>query len=127
MNGISLILEFKENLNKKELVGTKCRACGSVRVYPNFYCRRCGNTNFEKVKFTGKGTLITYTVLHAVPSRFKENAPLVIGLVELEEGGRISAQLDASEDELSVGKKLEAIFQERDGRILLKFKPLGGT
>jgi uncharacterized OB-fold protein len=126
MNGISLILEFKENLNKKELVGTKCRACGSTSVYPNFHCRKCGNTSFEKVKFSGKGTLITYTILQAVPSGFKENSPLVIGLVELEEGGRISAQLDVSEDELSVGKKLEAIFQERDGRILLRFKLLGG-
>jgi uncharacterized OB-fold protein len=59
--------------------------------------------------------------------RFKENAPLVIGLVEFEEGGRISAQLDASQDELSVGKKLKASFQEREGRIILKFKPIGGV
>jgi uncharacterized OB-fold protein len=127
MIDISLIQEFKESLTQKNLIGRKCRACASISVYPNFYCRKCGNTNFERVKFSGKGTLITYTILHAVPSRFKENAPLAIGLVELEEGGRISAQLDASEDELSVGKKLEAIFQERDGRILLKFKPLGDS
>ena len=126
MNDLTIIQEFKENHKKKELIGIKC-ICGSISVYPNFYCHKCGNTNFEKVKFSGKGTLITYTILHAVPSRFKENAPLVIGLVELEEGGRISAQLEASDDELSVGKKLEAIFQERDGRILLKFKPFGGV
>ena len=126
MNDLPMIQEFKENLKKKELIGIKC-ICGSISVYPNFYCRKCGNTNFEKVKFSGKGTLITYTILHAVSSRFKENAPLVIGLVELEEGGRISVQLEASEDELSLGKKLEAIFQECDGRILLKFKPFGGT
>ncbi len=126
MNDKSLIQEFKENLKKRKLIGTKCRTCGSIGVYPNSQCRKCGNASFEKVKFSGKGTLITYTILHAVPLRFKENAPLVIGLVELEEGGRISAQLNASQDELSVGKKLEAIFQEIDGRILLKFKPLGG-
>jgi hypothetical protein len=125
MPDISLIQGFKENLKKKKLIGTKC-SCGSISVYPNFYCRKCGNTNFERVEFSGKGTLITYTLLHAVPSRFKEMAPLAIGLVELEEGGRISAQLEASEDELSVGKKLEAIIQERDGRIFLKFKSIGG-
>ena len=125
MNHLPPIQEFKESLKKKKLIGTKC-SCGSISVYPNFHCRKCGNTSFEKVKFSGKGTLITYTILHAVPLRFKENAPLVIGLVELEEGGRISAQLDVSQDELPIGKKLEAIFQKKDGRNLLKFKPLGG-
>lgn len=126
MNDLPLIQEFRENLKKKELIGIKCSICGSISVYPNFHCRTCGNVSFEKVKFSGKGTLITYTILHAVPSKFKQDAPLVIGLVEFDEGGRISAQLDASQDELSIGKKLEAIFQEKDRRILLKFKPLGG-
>jgi len=126
MNDLSPIQEFKENLKRKELIGIKCSACGNISLFPSFHCSKCSNASFEKVKFSGKGTLITYTILHAVPLRFKENAPLVIGLVEFEEGGRISAQLDASQDELSVGKKLEAIFQERDGGIILKFKPLGG-
>jgi uncharacterized OB-fold protein len=127
MNDLMPIQEFKENLKKKELIGIKCSACGSISVYPDFHCHKCKNTSFEKIKFSGKGTLITYTILHAVPLGFKEKAPLVIGLVEFEEGGRISAQLDASQNELSIGKKLEAIFQERDGRILLKFKLLGGS
>ena len=126
MNDLPFIQEFKENLKKKELIGIKCSRCGNISVYPTFNCRKCGNASFKKVKFSGKGTLITYTILHAVPSKFKENTPLVIGLVEFDEGGRISAQLDASQDELTIGKKLEAIFQERDGRILLKFKPVGG-
>jgi uncharacterized OB-fold protein len=125
MNNLTPIQEFEEGLKNKKLVGTKC-SCGSISVYPNFHCSKCSNASFEKIKLSGKGTLITYTILHAVPLRFKENAPLVIGLVEFEEGGRISTQLDASQDELSVGKKLEAVFQERDGGIVLKFKPLGG-
>ena len=127
MNDLTLLQEFKKNLKKKELIGIKCTACNRINVYPNYYCTDCGNTGFEKVRFSGKGSLITYTILHAVPSRFKENTPLIIGLIEFEEGGRISAQLDVSQNELSVGIKLEAIFQEKAGRIILKFKPSGGT
>ena len=127
MNNLTPIQEFKDNLKKKELIGIKCSACGNINVYPNFHCSKCSNASLEKIKLSGKGTLITFTILHAVPSRFKENTPLIIGLIEFEEGGRISAQLDVSQNELSVGIKLEAIFQEKDGRIILKFKPSGGT
>jgi uncharacterized OB-fold protein len=126
MNDLTPIQEFKKNLKRKELIGIKCSACGKISLYPNFHCGKCGNASFVKVKFSGKGTLITYTILHAASLRFKKNVPLIIGLVEFEEGGRITTQLDASQDELSIGKKLEAIFQESDGRIILKFKPLGG-
>ncbi len=126
MNNLTPIQEFKDNLKKKELIGIKCITCGNISVYPNFHCSKCSNASFEKIKLSGKGKLITYTILYVVPSRFKENIPLIIGLVEFEEGGRISAQLDVSQNELSVGKKLESIFQEKDGRIILKFKPLGG-
>jgi uncharacterized OB-fold protein len=127
MNHLTPIQEFKDNLKKGELIGIKCSACESINVYPNFHCSNCRNASLEKIKLSGKGKLITYTILHAVPARFKENIPLIIGLVEFEEGGRISAHLDVSQDELSVGIKLEAIFQEKDGRIILKFKPSGGT
>ena len=66
------------------------------------------------VESSGKGTLYSYVVVHypQVPSF---EYPLPIGLVELEEGTRVVANLGGLErDDIEIGMALQAEFVDFD-------------
>jgi hypothetical protein len=71
------------------------------------------------VKASGRGTLYSYVVVHypQVPSF---EYPLAIGLVELEEGTRVVANIEGIEDEdLVIGMSLQATFVDYDDELSL--------
>ncbi|MBW9220979.1 Zn-ribbon domain-containing OB-fold protein [Methanothermococcus sp. SCGC AD-155-M21] len=94
------------------LIGTRCKTCGRVyfpsrNVCP--YCRRKGK--LEEYKLGGKGKVYTYSVIHAPPKDFEKVSPYVIAIVELEEGPKITAQLDCDINEVYIGMPVEAVFR----------------
>ena len=83
-----------------------------------------------------EGKLVAFTTVHIGPTAMIEAGydrknPYCVGIVELKDGSRISAQIlgvDASRPEdISIGMELRAIFVERgDGggqRTVLAFQP----
>ena len=82
--------------------------------------------DYDWVVSSGKGTLYSYTVVHypQVPSF---DYPLIVGLVELEEGVRIVSNIVAVKPEqVTVGMPLEVCFPDTnsdDGVVLHQFRP----
>ena len=75
------------------------------------------------VRLSREGKLITYTIIHIGPSRFADQVPYAVGIVELKEGVRLLAQLadcDLSKLKSGMPMKIEfrRISEEGDAGIL---------
>lgn len=74
---------------------------------------------------SGRGTLYSFAVPHhpQVPSF---EYPLVVALVELEEGVRIvSNVVDCAREDVRIGMPLEVCWLDDDGVVLPQFRPAG--
>jgi len=121
---------FDERYN---LMGTKCKTCGTVYFPARNVCANCRRKGeIEPYKLSGKGKIYTYSLISAPPKEFELGAPYVIGIIELEEGAKITAQIDDEIENIEIGMPVEATFRRisedgKDGVIKYgyKFKPVG--
>ena len=108
---------FAQHLKDGSLMGTRCRACGDTSFPPRADCGACMKDDFEFVERSGKAKLLTYTKIVAPPTGFEDLAPYVVGVADLEEGGRILAWIGDSipEGEIAIDMELQVvprIFEE---------------
>jgi len=82
---------FAEHLRDGRIMGSRCRGCGAVTFPPRSDCSACLDGNFEFIEYSGRSTLQTYTRIEAAPTGFENHAPYIVGVVDLEEGGRALA------------------------------------
>ena len=95
----------------RDILGYKCRKCGSIS-YPNHYrCPKCHHTEwrkmdveFDKLPLPKNGTLLTYTHLYALPPDY-EQVFLTLGIVELENGNRLTGQLKIEKPKIGMKVK----------------------
>jgi uncharacterized OB-fold protein len=105
------VAAFAAHLAEGRIMATRCKGCGHVEFPPRADCHGCGikDEGFEWVPVSGAGTLVTYTTIHAAPTGFADRAPYTIGVIDLEEGGRLLSWVeDVPEAELRVGMRLKA-------------------
>ena len=117
---------FWEGCRRHELLVPRCLGCGAFRFFPGPLCPRCWFPQLEWVRASGKGTLYSYVISHsALPN--VEEPPVILAVVELEEGLRLLSflrGLAADLAELSIGMDLEVAFEEVDPRITVPtFRP----
>jgi uncharacterized protein len=89
---------FYEFLAGHKLMGVRCTDGGETFLPPRAYCPACQKSAMEWVEFSGRGKLLTFTVIYIGTSAmlaagFDRKNPYCVGIVELEEGPRISAML----------------------------------
>ncbi|WP_254522146.1 Zn-ribbon domain-containing OB-fold protein [Natrinema caseinilyticum] len=85
--------------------------CGNRQLYPRAVCTACGAEDPPFEESEGVGTIYTYTTCH-VPGEpgFGDRTPYVVGAVELAEGPRLLALIDAEPTELAVGSPVAVTF-----------------
>ncbi len=83
---------FFEGARAHELRIQRCNACGVLRHPPGPACPDCGAYDRGFVVASGEGTVFSYVVHHAPQVPGKE-LPLVIALVDLDEGVRMVAEM----------------------------------
>jgi uncharacterized OB-fold protein/acyl dehydratase len=117
-----------EGAQRHELLIQHCTSCGTLRHPPLPACGTCQSFEWDTVVSGGRGTLYSFVVVHypQVPSF---EYPLPIGLVELEEGTRVVANIDGIDPaDITVGMSLEAQFVDYDDALSLPvFVPAGGA
>ena len=103
---------WRETRHRYRLEAGKCKKCGKV-VFPHrLICPQCGSREFETIKLPESGKLLTYSVIRVAPSQFTDQAPYAIGIVELENGVKLLAQItDCNVDELKVGMEMRIEFR----------------
>lgn len=102
---------FADHLKDGRLMGSKCTQCGHTDFPPRADCPECLGGEFEFVEWSGRGKLMTYTRIDAAPTGFTDMGPYLIGLVELEEGGRLVAWFGQSipEAEIEIDMQLQVV------------------
>ena len=87
------IEQFYKFLDQKKLMAGKCLKCGKIHLPPRPLCNNCFGEDFEWVNISGKGKLLTYTVIHVAPQQFQALAPYAVGIVQLENGLNIPGMI----------------------------------
>jgi len=105
------IESFYKFVSEEKLMAAKCSKCGTMLLPPRPMCTKCFSTDFEWVKLSGKGKLLSYTVIHISPPQFESMAPYVVGIVNLEEGLHLPGMIRGVEPEkIRVGMTLKVDF-----------------
>lgn len=126
---------WREIPQRYNLIGNQCGVCNRVYFPPREscpYCRRKSMDKMENVKLSGKGKIVTYTIIHVAPEQFEGQAPYPIAVIQLDEEPRITAQIvDCDVDDIKIGMKVKSTFRkiQEDGYIGAiyygyKFKPV---
>jgi hypothetical protein len=107
------VTDFAQYLKDGRLMGSKCKECGTMSFPPRADCENCMSGEFEFVEMSGKARLHTYTKIVAAPTGFEDVAPYIVGVVDLEEGGRALAWIGETieEEKIKIGMELQVVPQ----------------
>ncbi len=114
------------------LEGSACPSCARRFFPPRSVCPSCKTVDLEPFLFSGRGTLYSFTRVTQPPRGFASVGPYAVGMVRLEEGPLVTAQLSDTEGvDLAVGLPVEMVTRkirdaEEHGFIVYgyKFRPL---
>lgn len=96
----------------------KCTACGQVHFPPRLVCRQCGGRQFDKTTLAQTGVVETFTVIRVAPSGFGDQVPYAVGIIRLDDGVKITAQVvDCDVEKLAIGDQVRLEFRriQQDG------------
>lgn len=105
---------FWEGTRLGELRVQRCGACGAGRHPPGPACPRCGALRPTYDVVSGRGTVYSY-VVHRHPPVPGRELPLLLVLVELDEGVRMVGELlDADPEAVKIGAPVEVAWHRVD-------------
>jgi uncharacterized OB-fold protein len=127
---------FNQFLSENKLMGSRCTRCQGIFLPPRAICTKCHSSLMEWVEMSGKGRLAAFTSVFIGPTFMNEagfgrDNPYLTGIVELEEGVKISARLlglDARHPEsIQIGIPMELEFtgqgEGEERKAVLAFRP----
>jgi uncharacterized protein len=109
-------MPYWEGCNRGELLLQRCDKCHAFQWFPRAYCRDCSNESFTWVKASGRGKVVSYSVVHKpINPSFAAMVPYVIAVVELDEGIRMMTNIvDAATRAIKAGDAVEVVFEKQD-------------
>ncbi len=115
---------FWDGARRGELLVQRCTSCKTLRHPPGPGCASCGSLDWDTVVACGRGTVFSYAVHHYPPIPGFEY-PLLVGLIELEEGVRMISNITGIEpDEVKIGMPVDVFFDGfGDDLVLPQFRP----
>jgi uncharacterized OB-fold protein len=128
---------YYEYLNDEKLMGTRCQSCGALHLPPRAMCPECYGQEIAWVEMSGQGKVRAFTSVYIAPTAmiqagYGRKKPYLVGIVELEEGPSISAQIvgvdPANPDSVNVGMPVRLAFVQRaqggEEQSYLAFEPV---
>ncbi len=94
--------------------------------YPRSACPHCLGEDWQWQDVSGRGTVYSYTVdrVGLDPTQ-RARLPLIVAIVELEEGPRMTTNLvGCAPEAVSVGQAVEATFEDLGKETLVHFQPV---
>ena len=106
---------WRETRSRYNLIGNRCRRCGTTYFPPRPLCVRCHREsigNMEEARLRGTGTVESFTVVHEPTRGFQKQLPYILAIIRMDEGPRLTAQLvDCGPDEVELGSRVRAVFR----------------
>jgi uncharacterized OB-fold protein/acyl dehydratase len=114
-----------EGARQHRLLIQRCKECGTLRHPPRPMCSECRSYEWDVVDASGRGTVYSFVVNH-YPQVPAFDYPLAVGLIELEEGTRLVANVIGVEPgDISVGMPVEVEWVDHDPDLSLPaFRPV---
>jgi len=118
----SIPLTWRRIPERYRLEGVKCTNCGTNYFPKRPICTKCRRAGkLENTSFSGKGKIYSFTEITAPPEGFEDQTPYVLGIIQLDEGPRITGQIvGKSGNEVKIGDEVRTVF-----RIIQKDNPEG--
>lgn len=104
---------WREIPQRYRLEAQKCKKCGMVLFPPRLICPECKGREFEDTKLAEKGKILTYTIIRVPPHQFVDQAPFAVGIVELDDGVKLTGQIvDCDFEDLKIGHRVKIEFRK---------------
>lgn len=126
---------FDQYLTEGKLMASRCTDCGTIHLPPHAICPKCYSESIEWVETSGKGKIAGFTVVYIAPTfmieqGFGRDKQYVSGIVELQEGVKISARITGVDptkpEEIEVGTPVTVDFikfgEDEQEKTYLAFK-----
>jgi uncharacterized OB-fold protein len=112
-----------------KLMIPKCQACEKTFLYPRVLCPFCASRDISWVQASGRGRLYSFEIAHQILNKaFKVKTPVILAMVELEEGPRMLTNLvNVAPDPraLRCDMPVEVVFEQLSAEISLPmFQPV---
>ena len=110
---------FRELIDNKRIMGTKCPECGTVFCPPTSDCPKCW-VPAEWVGVGQQGTVLHFSVIHLPNLWMKRKVPYTIGLIKLDgaDTGLMHFVNETNIEKLKTRPRVEAVFaDERKGYV----------
>ena len=93
-----------------QLEGSRCEGCGELRFPARPFCTVCKSGESRPHRFKGAGTLWSFSELYQLQRGHPKDVPHLVGLVKLDEGPMLLAQItDAEPQDLSIGMRVQMV------------------
>ena len=103
---------WREIPQRYRMEAGECTKCGKQFFPPRPVCDKCGSRSLETVRLPLTGKVISYTVQHSASADYSDLTPFAVGIVELDGGARLTAQLaDIVDEEIRVGMPVRMEFR----------------
>lgn len=114
---------FWDSCKAENMQIQRCEDCGVYAFYPVYICPECASRKVAWTPVSGRGAIHTFTV--AAKSSFEIEGPLVVALIELEEGAMMVSNIKTSTpDTLSIGSPVRLTYEKVSDEITLPmFEP----
>jgi uncharacterized protein len=113
-----------EGATEHRLLIQRCANCGTLRHPPGPRCPRCGSYEWQAQEASGRGHVYSFVVNH-YPQVPAFDYPLPVGLIELEEGTRLVANIVGCEpSDITIGMPVTLEWLDLDADLTLPaFRP----
>ena len=103
----------REVPQRYRLEASKCKGCGKINFPPRLVCPECGKREFETIRLSDEGKILTYTIIRVGSDTFSRETPYAVAIIETTEGAKLMAMIaDTAFDEVSIGKKVKMVFRK---------------
>lgn len=93
----------------------KCARCATFNFFPRPWCLECGSRDLHWTATKATGTVYSYTVSRSVAMNYpgwQQELPLILGLIDLDEGVRLYAQVtDCAPEDMQIGRRVQIHFE----------------
>ena len=96
-------------MNAAPVAMLRCANCGKVDSVGRIVCSGCLSMRLESTELPSEGRLAAWTTIRRAPTRFHDDAPYDIVVVDLEAGPRVTGRLSPGDSPPMVGARVNAV------------------
>jgi len=91
----------------------QCKSCGHIHYPPRVVCESCGGRRMEQMLMASTGKVVSFTVTRTAPADLVAEAPYVVAVLEMDDGGRLMAQVaDIDPLQVRTGMRVRLEFRK---------------